>query len=208
MSKDTMNAARDGRAPQKRRVSKAATAKSKPKRNKSKASTKAAATAPTKAAVEKAAKNAAMAVAKTATKTAAAKPKVPAKPTKTDVASKPVRMAPPSKPSSAKPRASTKATGQGRAAAPVVPSLGRSLQAAVPAAVAVNTKLVDIAQANVSAGLELARDLAGAKTPMEAMQLGVAYWFNHIGAVQAQARELQSLSAAWVRTAGEQNRAG
>ena len=37
------------------------------------------------------------------------------------------------------------------------PLLGRSLQTAVPAALAVNTKLVDIAHSNVSAGLELAR---------------------------------------------------
>ncbi|WP_158007349.1 phasin family protein [Methyloceanibacter stevinii] len=86
------------------------------------------------------------------------------------------------------------------------PLLGRSLQSAVPAALAVNTKLVDIAHSNVSAGLELARDLAGAKTPMEAMRLGVAYWFNHMGAVQTQARELQSLSAAWVKTASDQIR--
>ena len=89
-----------------------------------------------------------------------------------------------------------------------MPSLGQSLQAAVPVAVAVNTKLVDIAQENVSAGLELARDLAGAKSPMEAMQLGVDYWFNQIGAVQAQTREPHSLSAAWVKTASEQTRAG
>ncbi len=84
--------------------------------------------------------------------------------------------------------------------------LSASLEATVPAAVAVNTRLVDIAQANVSAGLELARDLVRAKTPMEAMRLGVAYWFGHLGAVQAQARELQSLSAAWVKSASEHTR--
>ncbi|MGD8479110.1 MAG: phasin family protein [Methyloceanibacter sp.] len=87
--------------------------------------------------------------------------------------------------------------------APAAPRLGQALNATVPAAVAVNTKLVDIAHANVSAGLELARDLVHAKTPMEAMRVGVAYWFGHLGAVQAQARELQSLSAAWVKSASE-----
>ena len=79
----------------------------------------------------------------------------------------------------------------------------RSLQASVPAAIAVNTKLADIAHANMSAGLELARDLASAKTPMDAMRLGVSYWFSHMSAVHAQARELQGLSAAWVKTASE-----
>jgi hypothetical protein len=62
---------------------------------------------------------------------------------------------------------------------------------------------VDIAHANVSAGLELALDLVHAKTPMDAMRVGVAYWFGHLGAVQAQARELQSLSAAWVKSSSE-----
>ncbi|MEM8575916.1 MAG: phasin family protein [Pseudomonadota bacterium] len=93
-----------------------------------------------------------------------------------------------------------------KAAASEPQSLGLPLQVAVPAAVEMNSKLMDIAHSNVNAGLELARDLAGAKTPMEAMSLGLAHWFNHMGAVQAQARELQSLSAAWVKTASERIR--
>ena len=140
---------------------------------KSKAAAKTSSRAPTKAPVKKAANAAAKAVSKA---------KVPAKSVKT---------------------ARPKPVSQSKAAAPALatPSFGLSFQATVPAAVAMNTKLVDIAHSNVSAGLELARDLAGAKSPMEAMRLGVAYWFNHMGAVQAQARELQSLSAAWVKTA-------
>jgi hypothetical protein len=108
-------------------------------------------------------------------------------------------------PVSTKPAAPAKAGAQTNASVSGL-SLGRSLQVTMPVAVAVNTKLVDMAHSNVSAGLELARDLAGAKTPIEAMRLGVAYWFNHMGAVQAQARELQSLSAAWVKTASQQIR--
>jgi len=82
-------------------------------------------------------------------------------------------------------------------------SLEKSLKAAVPAAVAVNSKLVDIAQANMNAGMELARDLAGAKTPMEFMRLGMTYWQESMGVFQAQALELRTLQAAFVATASE-----
>ena len=224
MSKDTMNGAPDGQPPakpkgakpriSKSRISKPATTQPKLTKPKSKLSTKAAGSAPTKAAVKKAAK----ADDKTATK-AATKPKAPAKQARTEATSKPTKTTaqpklrstephPSDKPRrSDKPHTSDKAVSQEQASALAVPSLGQSFQAAVPVAVAVNTKLLDIAQENVSAGLELARGLAGAKSPMEAMQLGVAFWFNHIGAVQTQTRELQSLSAVWVRTASEQTRA-
>lgn len=83
----------------------------------------------------------------------------------------------------------------------------RSFQASVPAALAMNTTLADMAHANMTAGLELARDLAGAKTPMDAMRLGVAYWCNQLSAVQAQARALQSLSAVWMKPGGDRSRA-
>ena len=230
MTKDTTITARDGGSPaktaspgasaapaetSKQAVSKTKAAKSKtakpktvkpktakPKTGKSKAVSKtvskATSAAPTTAAVKKAAKAAAK---------AASKAKAPAKPAKVagpktagSKAAGPKTAAP--KPSAAKSSAA-KPASRSTAAVPAsaTPSLGLSLQATVPAAVAVNTKLVDIAQSNVSAGLELARGLAGAKSPIEAMTLGVAYWFNHMGAVQAQARELQSLSAAWVKTA-------
>ncbi len=82
-------------------------------------------------------------------------------------------------------------------------SLEKSLKAAVPAAVAVNSKLVDIAQSNMNAGMELARDLAGAKTPMEFMRLGMTYWQENMGVFQAQALELRTLQAALVATASE-----
>jgi hypothetical protein len=137
-------------------------------------------------------------VAKASSK--AAKTKAAAEPAKKH-AKKPVGA----KPVSAKPAAPAKAGVQDNVRVSGL-SLGRSPQVTMPAAVAVNTKLFNMAHSNVSAGLELARDLAGAKTPMEAMRLGVAYWFNHLGAVQAQARELQSLSAAWVKTASQQIR--
>lgn len=201
MTKDTTITAQDGEQRVKPRAAKPSTVRpgaSKPAGSKRKSAkskggspAKAVTSAPTKAAVKKAAK----AVAKASNKAAGGK-QAAATPDKSLSASKPLK---------AKPAAKAKHATQTKAMVPA-PVLSCSLQGALPAAIAMNTKLVDIAHSNVSAGLELARDLAGAKTPMEAMRLGVAYWFNHIGAVQAQARELQSLSATWVSTASAQIR--
>ncbi len=88
-----------------------------------------------------------------------------------------------------------------------VDSIEQSLKAAMPAAVAVNRKLVDIAQTNMNSGLELARDLASAKSPMEMMQLGMTFWQEHMGVFQTQAQELRTLSAALMTTANEPIRA-
>ena len=74
-----------------------------------------------------------------------------------------------------------------------VNSLEKSLKAAVPAAVAVNRKLVDIAQANMNSSLELARDLANAKSPMEMMRLQMNYWHENMSVFGAQAQELRAL---------------
>jgi len=74
-----------------------------------------------------------------------------------------------------------------------VDSLEKSLKAAVPAAVAVNRKLVDIAQANMNSSLELARDLANAKSPMEMMRLQMNYWHENMSVFGAQAQELRAL---------------
>jgi hypothetical protein len=209
MSKDTTITAQRGESQGKPRVATPSSSKSaasnsrtskpksvKPKsaKAKSRVQAKTVATEPAKAAGKKAAKS----VAKASSK--AAKTKAAAEPAKKH-AKKPAGV----KPVSAKPAAPAKAGVQENVRVSGL-SLGRSLQLTMPVAAAVNTKLFDMAHSNVSAGLELARDLAGAKTPMEAMRLGVAYWFNHLGAVQAQARELQSLSAAWVKTASQQIR--
>lgn len=88
-----------------------------------------------------------------------------------------------------------------------VDSIEESLKAAMPAAVAVNRKLVDIAQTNMNSGLELARDLAAAKSPVEMMMLGMTYWQEHMGVFQAQAQELRTLSATLMTTANEPIRA-
>ena len=84
-----------------------------------------------------------------------------------------------------------------------VDSLEKSFKAALPAAAAVNSKLVDIAQANMNSGMEFARDLAGAKSPMEMVRLGMTYWHENMGVFQAQAQELRTLSASFVTKASE-----
>ena len=88
-----------------------------------------------------------------------------------------------------------------------VDTIEKTLKAALPVARKVNHKLVDIAQTNMNSGLELARDLAGAKSPMEAMRLGMTYWHEHMGVFEAQAQELRTLSAEFVATASEPIRA-
>lgn len=197
-----------GRRASKPKSTKPKSTKPKSAKPKSGALAEATAPAPTKAAVKKAAKAATKAVDKAATKAKAPTrpaPKVTAKTVSTKIASTRTAC---TEAASVKPIAPAKSVAGKRAekAAPFMPPFPRSFQGAVPAAFAMNTKLVDIAHSNVSAGLELARDLAGAKTPIEALRLGVAYWFNHMSAVQAQARELQSLSATWVETTGERMR--
>jgi hypothetical protein len=193
MSKDTTITAQRGGSQGKPRVATPASSKSAVSKSR---------TSKPKSVKPKSAKAKSRVQAKTVAKASskAAKTKAAAEPAKKH-AKKPVGA----KPVSAKPAAPAKAGVQDNVRVSGL-SLGRSLQVTMPAAVAVNTKLFNMAHSNVSAGLELARDLAGAKTPMEAMRLGVAYWFNHLGAVQAQARELQSLSAAWVKTASQQIR--
>jgi len=193
MSKDTTITAQRGGSQGKPRVATPASSKSAVSKSR---------TSKPKSVKPKSAKAKSRVQAKTVAKASskAAKTKAAAEPAKKH-AKKPVGA----KPVSAKPAAPAKAGVQDNVRVSGL-SLGRSLQVTMPAAVAVNTKLFNMAHSNVSAGLELARDLAGAKTPMEAMRLGIAYWFNHLGAVQAQARELQSLSAAWVKTASQQIR--
>jgi len=88
-----------------------------------------------------------------------------------------------------------------------VDSIEQSMKAALPAAVAVNCKLVDIAQANVNSGLELARELAGATSPLEMMRLGVTHWHARMGMFEAQAQELRVLSATLMTSASAPIRA-
>lgn len=105
-------------------------------------------------------------------------------------------------------KADEKLTGSAQVAVEsAVDTMEKTLMAALPVARKVNDKLVDIAQANMNSGLEFARDLAGARSPMEAMRLGMNYWHEHMGVFEAQAQELRMLSAEFVATTSEPIRA-
>jgi hypothetical protein len=61
-------------------------------------------------------------------------------------------------------------------------------------AVALNRKIIDIAEHNVTAGFDLAMSLAGAKNLAEVMNLQAAYWRTQFDNLSAQAEELRALS--------------
>ena len=71
-------------------------------------------------------------------------------------------------------------------------SIEGSLNAARQSAIAVNRKLLDIAQANVHSSLDLAKGLAGAKTPIEIMRLQMHYWHERMGTLARQSEELRA----------------
>ena len=77
----------------------------------------------------------------------------------------------------------------------VVQSWERSFDATNQGAVALNRKIIDIAQRNINSGFDLARGLAGAKTLAEAMELQADYWRKQLDTLAAQAEEVRALSA-------------
>ena len=70
----------------------------------------------------------------------------------------------------------------------------KSFDAANQGAVALNRKIIDIAQRNIHSGFDLAKSLAGAKNLAEATELQAAYWRKQVGALTAQAEEVRTLS--------------
>jgi hypothetical protein len=60
--------------------------------------------------------------------------------------------------------------------------------------VALNRKVVDIAQRNINSGFDLAKSLARAKNLAEALELQAAYWRKPFGVMTAQAEEVRALS--------------
>lgn len=84
-----------------------------------------------------------------------------------------------------------------------VKTFERSFEAAGAGAVAVNRKLIDIARQNMTSGLDLAKDLAKAKSPLEFAQLHMSFWDERMKALAAQAEELRALSAELVAKANE-----
>jgi hypothetical protein len=71
---------------------------------------------------------------------------------------------------------------------------GKSFGAAGQGAVALNRKMMGIAERNVNASFDLAQSLAGAKNLVEALELQAAYWVKLFGELQTQAEDVRALS--------------
>ena len=61
-------------------------------------------------------------------------------------------------------------------------------------AIALNHKVMDIAQRNMNSGFDLAKSLAGAKNLAEVIELQAAHWRKQFSALAAQAVEVRTLS--------------
>ena len=73
--------------------------------------------------------------------------------------------------------------------------MARSFDALGPGTAALNRKIIEIAQRNVSSGFDLAKSLATAKTLAEILELRATYWRKQFSALAAQAEEVGALSA-------------
>lgn len=76
----------------------------------------------------------------------------------------------------------------------VIDSWERTFDAAGQGAVALNRKVIDIAQRNINSGFDLAKRLAGAKNLAETMELQARYWREQMAALGKQAEEVHALS--------------
>jgi hypothetical protein len=72
-------------------------------------------------------------------------------------------------------------------------SWNRSFGAANQGAVALNLKIMDMTERNISTGFDLAMNLAGAKNVAEAVEMQSAYWRKQLGQLQAQAEQVEAL---------------
>jgi len=75
-----------------------------------------------------------------------------------------------------------------------VDTMQKSFDAAGQGAVALNRKILDIAQRNVSSGFDLAKSLAGAKNLADFVELQTGYWQKQLDALTAQVEEVRALS--------------
>ena len=76
----------------------------------------------------------------------------------------------------------------------VLTSWQKSFGAANQGAVALNLKIMDITERNISTGFDLVMSLAGAKNAAEAMELQSAYWRKQLTRLQTQSEEVRALS--------------
>lgn len=84
-----------------------------------------------------------------------------------------------------------------------VDTLQRSFYVARLGTVEVHRLLFDIGRRNVASGLDFAKSLAAAKTPVEAVRLQFAFFDERMKTLLRQAEELRSLSADLVAQANE-----
>jgi hypothetical protein len=75
----------------------------------------------------------------------------------------------------------------------VLVSWNKSFGAANQGAVALNLKIIDMTERNISTGFDLAMNLAGAKNVAEAVEMQSAYWRKQLSQLQAQAEEVKAL---------------
>ncbi len=75
-----------------------------------------------------------------------------------------------------------------------VDAMERSFDAAGRGTVALNRKIIDIAQRNLNSGFDLAKNLAGAKNLAEMVELQAVYWRKQFGALATLAEEVRALS--------------
>jgi phasin len=75
-----------------------------------------------------------------------------------------------------------------------VDTMAKSFDALGQGAAALNRKIIEIAQQNVSSGFDLAKTLATARTLAEIVELRATYWRKQFNALAAQAEEVRALS--------------
>jgi phasin len=75
-----------------------------------------------------------------------------------------------------------------------VDTMARSFDALGQGAAALNRKVIEIAQENVSSGFDLAKSLATARTLAEMVELRATYWPKQFSALAAHAEEVRALS--------------
>ena len=76
----------------------------------------------------------------------------------------------------------------------VLKSWEKSFGAAGQGAVALNSKIIDIAERNINTAFDLVMGLAGARNLAEVMELQAGYWRKLLGALQTQAEEGRAAS--------------
>jgi phasin len=74
-------------------------------------------------------------------------------------------------------------------------TVDRSFDSLGQGAAALNRKIIEIAQRNISSGFDLAKSLATAKTLAEIVELRATYWRKQFTVLAAQAEEVRALYA-------------